>query len=189
MTSERPSGVGRGRQTALIAGVCSLAAACASSLPLTTFDTGPSMRPEVFFSGRTSSWGVLANRSGAPSRWLTVHGQGAALHDGTFRLDQTVAYDNGKVETRTWMMHRVDDHRYEASLTDAGGPVRGEVYGNLFHLTYPLKGAPGSMEQWMYLQGDGRTVLNEASVRVLGVTVLRLSERISRDEPTAPPPP
>ncbi len=41
------------------------------------------------------------------------------------------------------------------------------------------------MEQWLYLQPDRRTVLNEATVRVAGLVVARLSERISRDEPSA----
>ncbi len=166
-------------------------AGCAPTLPLSTFDTGPTMRPEAFFQGRTSSWGVLANRSGGPSRWLTVHGRGATQPDGSFKLDQTIAWNSGKVDQRTWIMRRVGADRYEASLTDASGPMHGEVHGNLFHLSYPLKGVPGSMEQWLYLQGDGRTVLNEGTVRVLGVTVYRLSERISRDDPDAPesPPP
>jgi hypothetical protein len=37
------------------------------------------------------------------------------------------------------------------------------------------------MEQWMYLQPDGHTVLNEATVRVFGVVVSHLSERITHE--------
>jgi hypothetical protein len=45
-----------------------------------------------------------------------------------------------------------------------------------------MKSIPGSrMEQWLYLQDDTKTLLNEGSVTVLGVLVARLSERISRD--------
>jgi hypothetical protein len=33
----------------------------------------------------------------------------------------------------------------------------------------------------MYLQPDGRTVMNEATVRVFGVVVAHLSERITRE--------
>ena len=39
----------------------------------------------------------------------------------------------------------------------------------------------GSMEQWLYFQPDGRTVLNEATVRVAGIVVAHLSERISHE--------
>ena len=80
------------------------------------------------------------------------------------------------------MLQRVDAHRYTATLTDASGAVEAEAYGDLFHLRYPMK-VPwgGQMEQWLYLQPDGRTVINEATVRVFGVVVAHLSERITRD--------
>ncbi len=157
---------------------------CASVLAPAAFEGGaPEFRPEVFFSGRTSSTGVLENRSGAPTGRFQVDGHGQTLRDGTFRLEQAVGFDQKPPEQRTWSMHRIDDHRYEASLTDASGPVHAEAYGNLFHLRYPMK-TPfgGRMEQWMYLQPDGCTVLNEATVRVFGVVVARLSERITRED-------
>jgi len=46
-----------------------------------------------------------------------------------------------------------------------------------------------TMEQWLYLLPDGQTVLNDATVRVLGSTYLRLSERIVRVEPSQAPKP
>ena len=81
-------------------------------------------------------------------------------------------------------MQRVDAHHYAATLTDASGPVKGEAYGNLFHLSYPMK-TPlgGEMEQWLYLQPDGHTVVNEATVSVLGIVVAHLSERITHEGP------
>ena len=39
-----------------------------------------------------------------------------------------------------------------------------------------------TMEQWIYLQPEGRTALNHATVRMFGVAVARLSETISRAE-------
>lgn len=161
---------------------------CAGILPPSAFvGQGPAMRPEQFFAGTTTSWGVLETRGGAPSRTLRVEGHGVMQPDGVFRLDQTVRMDDGKVQQREWLLHAVGGDRFEGSLTDASGPVRGEVSGNLFHLRYPLKAAPGgSMEQWLYLQDDGRTVMNVATARVLGVTVLRLTERITHQDDAAP---
>ena len=40
------------------------------------------------------------------------------------------------------------------------------------------------MKQLMYLQPDGRTLMNEAKIRFAGVAAAHLSERISRDEGT-----
>ena len=78
-------------------------------------------------------------------------------------------------------MTRLDNHHYTATLTDATGGVGAQAYGPVFHLAYALQGVPlGTMEQWLYLQPDGCTVVNEGVVRVAGFAVRRLSERISR---------
>ena len=156
---------------------------CAPALRPSSFEgSAPEMRPEIFFAGATSSSGVLENRSGAPTRRFHVKGTGLTLPDGSFRLDQSVTFDQGAPEIRTWVMRRLDSHHYTATLTDASGAVEGEAYGNLFHLRYPMK-TPfgGHMEQWMYLQPDGRTVMNKATIRLFGVVVAHLSERITND--------
>ena len=44
----------------------------------------------------------------------------------------------------------------------------------------------GQMEQWLYLQPDSRTVMNEATVSLLGITATRLSERITRSGAEVP---
>lgn len=153
---------------------------CASTLaPMAFADGAPALRPEVFFNGETRSSGVVESASGAPSRRFHVEGHGRGLADGRFELVQTVSMDGKAATTRTWVMTPQGPHDYTATLTDASGVVRAQAYGNLFHLTYPLKGVPfGSMEQWLYLQPDGVTVVNEAVVRVAGLAVRRVSERI-----------
>lgn len=105
------------------------------------------------------------------------------LPDGSFRLDQTIFFDHEAPKTRRWVMRRISAHHYTATLTDASGLVKAEAYGNLFHLSYPMK-TPlgGEMEQWLYLQPDRRTVVNEATIRVFGLVVAHLSERITHDQ-------
>ena len=144
----------------------------------------PPMRPEAFFAGATHSFGVLESRSGAPSKVFRVDGEGQALPDGQFRLDQTVTFDGDAPQRRTWLMRPDGAHGYRARLTDASGEVVGEAYGSLFHLRYPYKSV-ARMEQWLYLQPDGRTVLNEGTVTIAGLVVARLSERITRVEAPA----
>ena len=164
---------------------------CLSVRPVADFAAeAPEMRPEAFFAGSAHSWGVLEARSGAPSKVFRVASRGKALRDGGFRLDQTIDFEGEPSRERSWTLRRTGPHQYTASLSDASGPVRGEAYGNLFHLQYPTKSpVGGAMEQWLYLQPDGRTVLNEATVRVAGLVVARLSERISRDDPNPAPTP
>ena len=139
------------------------------------------MRPEAFFVGTTRSFGVLETRSGAPSKVFHVEGHGAPQADGAFRLDQTVSFDGQAPQNRTWLLWVSGPHGYRASLSDASGEVVGEAYGSLFHLRYPYRSF-ARMEQWLYLQPDGRTVLNEGTVTVAGVVVARLSERITRED-------
>ncbi len=139
----------------------------------------PDMRPERFFDGRTRGDGMLHLR-GRESRTLRVEGQGRAEHDGTFRLDQTVTYADGTTEMRSFHMRRVDDTHYIATLSDAKGEVMAETIGNRFHLHYLLRQPAVYMDQNLYLQPDGRTALNEATVTLLGVPVARLSETIRK---------
>lgn len=173
----------RGARTATALAAAFLAG-CATELPPAAFDGAtPEMRPESFFAGTTSSSGVFENRAGAPTGRFRVAGFGKSLADGRFQLDQVVSSDQGEDQKRTWLMQRLDAHRYTATLTDASGPVEAEAHGNLFHLRYAMKTPPGGrMEQWLYLQPDGRTVINEATVRVFGVVATHLSERITREE-------
>lgn len=172
------------RNLALVTMVVSsgLLCGCISAMQPTAFGPqAPLMRPETFFAGDTRSFGVLEAPGGAPSRVFHVEGHGRADPDGTFRLDQTVSFDGKSPEQRTWLLRSTDANGYRGTLTDASGEVVGEAYGDLFHLHYRLRSVPlGRMEQWMYLQADGRTVLNEATVTVAGVVVARLSERITR---------
>lgn len=156
---------------------------CSSSLPVEAFaDMQPRFSPMDFFDGRTTSWGVLETSGGAPSRVFDVTSTGHRDQSGDLVLEQAIHWHDGAVDHRTWHMHSDDGRRFTATLTDASGPVTGEAAGPLLHLSYPMKAVPGGrMEQWLYLQSDGRTLMNVGTVRVFGVTVARLSERITRE--------
>ncbi len=173
--------------SAALATAALLLSGCGHALDPPSFAGGtPQMRPERFFDGETRSTGVLETAGGAPSQRFSVQGHGRALPGGRFQLDQTVAFQGQPPKARTWIMRRLDEHHYTASLTDAAGPVSAEAWGDLFHITYPLKGVPlGRFEQWIYLQPDGCTVINEATARVAGIVVRRVSERISRVDAAA----
>lgn len=140
----------------------------------------PELRPELFFAGVTHGVGVLEQRGKAPKK-LRVEGMGRWDADSTFRLDQKVVFDDGTTESRTWRVRRQGAHAYTGTLSDASGKVTATTNGNVFHLRYLLRQPAVYMEQELYLQADGRTVLNVATVSVLGVPWARLSETITRD--------
>jgi hypothetical protein len=156
-------------------------AGCVSPMPMQAFDNaGPPLRPETFFAGHTHGWGVLQTRGGRPSRRFEVEGQGRTAPDGSFHLVQTVTWGDGHGSRREWVMRAVGASGYSATLTDAKGPVHGEVQGNVFHLRYRLAAPDVMMEQYLYLQADGRHVLNTATVTAMGIPVAHLSENIVR---------
>ena len=157
-----------------------LASGCLAGFPTTpTPQPQPGFDPTVFFAGHTHGEGTLDVRVGS-DRTLSVEGIGRTDADGSFRLDQTITYGDGAVETREWHLRRVDAQHYTATLSDAKGDVSAETSGNLFHLRYLLRQPAVYMEQWLYLRPDGRSVDNQAQVTVLGVPWARLAETITR---------
>ncbi|MBC7841614.1 MAG: DUF3833 family protein [Gemmatimonadaceae bacterium] len=150
--------------------------------PAPALQSTPVLDPTVFFAGRTRGDGHLRVRVGA-DQIVKVNGVGRMEPDGRFRLDQRVERTGGDVESRTWFMTRTASNRFVASLSDASGDVHGEVDGSRFHVRYRIRQPAVYMEQWMYLQPDGRTVRNFAQVTVLGVPWARLTETIVRQLP------
>lgn len=94
-------------------------------------------------------------------------------------LDQIVTQQGKKPERREWRIREVSPGRYAGSLSDATGPVEGDVTGNCLHLSYPMKSGL-KIEQRIYLQPGGRTALNRMTIRKLGVTVGHLAETIRK---------
>ncbi len=148
-----------------------------SSHPVTA--ANPTLGFEVFFAGHTHGKGTLELITGQ-RRSLQIKGHGYTEADGSFRLDQVVTYDDGAVERRTWRLVKRDQGSYTGTLTDADGPVSAEVTGNRFHLRYLLREPAVYMEQYLYLQPDGRKLLNLATVTVIGIPWARLTEEITR---------
>ena len=140
----------------------------------------PAFDPVVFFGGHTHGEGALEGRFGK-RRHLTVEGNGHQDADGTFQLDQAITYDDSTTDTRRWVLKRRSATSWTATLSDAQGEVTAETNGNLLHLRYQIRSPRVFMEQWLYLQPDGRSVLNLAEVSVLGVPYAHLSETITKD--------
>lgn len=171
------------RQTARRIASAAALALLSGCLPATTFHPRstdvPTFRPEAFFDGTTHGDGVLEQRFKA-KRDVQVEGYGAMQPDGVFVLEQRIRYGDGATEQRTWHLEPAGASAYTGSLTGASGVVRGEVHGSVFHVRYLLRQPGVYMDQLLYLQPDGRTVLNVSTVSVLGIPWARLSETITR---------
>ncbi len=155
---------------------------CTSMKPLEFEQGRPIFEPTKFFTGRTSSSGVMENRDGAPMRRVATETSGRWIGD-TLHLEQDLVLGDGKPQHRSWLIRKLDVHRYEGTANDIVGKVRGEAYGNVFHWRFTLALSPGNplgnvrMSQWMYLQPDGRTMINHSTIRKLGIPVAQVTEQ------------
>lgn len=139
---------------------------------------GPIFSPGAFFSGRTEGKATLriAVKGTAPVR---VEGDGHVEPDGTLVLVQRVRQGDKPPTTRTWHIRSAGPGRYTGTLTDATGPIAGDVTGNLLHLRFTMKGGLDT-EQWLYLQPGEQVALNRMVVRKFGVAIASLSETITK---------
>ncbi len=150
------------------------------------FERGrPLFEPTSYFAGRTSSSGVMENRGGTPRQTVTTKTSGH-WKGGTLQLEQDLVLGDGKPQHRSWAIRKLDAHHYEATANDIVGKVQGEAYGNVFHWSFTLALSPGNpfgnvrMSQWMYLQPDGKTMINHSTIRKLGIVVAQVTEQFRR---------
>jgi hypothetical protein len=162
-------------------------AGCSTLRPPQFADARPLLAPDNFFTGHMRSWGVFEDRAGAnPRRSFTTDCFGRR-ENGELILDQTFTYQDGAIQKRVWRIRRLDAHHYEAVADDVVGVGRGEVYGNAFRWEYTVALKPGNplyrvhLKQWMYLQKDGRTLLNRGTISKFGVTLAQVAEEFRRE--------
>lgn len=168
----------------LVAGAAALLAGCLpAAAPVSAPASAPAFRPEVFFDGPTHGDPVLSVRTKGAQR-LRVESIGTAQPDGSFRLDQHIAFPDGRTADRTWTMTPLGGGRYAATLTpDALGPVDIRTEGNRMHIRYRM-GRMTTMAQTLTLRPGGQVADNEATVRIAGIPVARLVEVIARGRRT-----
>ncbi len=146
---------------------------------------GPTLDPVRFFTGPIRSWGVLENRSGAPTEIVTTDGDGVPEGGDGVHFLQHLHIGSDPASTRDWHFRRVGPGRFEATANDVVGTAQGEAAGRAFHWTWTLALRPGNplanvtMDQWWYLLEDG-SLLNRTVIRKLGFVVAEVTERFVR---------
>ena len=163
-----------------ILGALFLWAGCASMKVSDFGDERPLLDPVEFFSGRTASAGVMENRGGGPQEIVTTTTLGRR-EGATLVLEQDLKL-GGKQQHRSWRIRKRDAHHFTATANDLVGTATGEAYGNVFSWRFTLALSSGNplanvrMTQWMYLQPDGRTLLNHSTIRKFGIVLAQVTE-------------
>ena len=165
-------------------GALFLCAGCASMKVTDFANERPLLDPVEYFAGRTASSGVMENRGGAPQEMVTTKTLGRREGD-VLMLEQDLKLGQ-KQQHRSWRIRRLDAHHFTATANDLVGTASGEAYGNVFTWSFTLALSPGNpfanvrMTQWMYLQPDGRTLLNHSTIRKLGIVVAQVTEQFRK---------
>jgi hypothetical protein len=135
--------------------------------------------PEHFFLGRTEGSGTAQLTIGGARKVRDVT-RGRLDKSGALILDQLV-YEEGKpTRRRSWRLVRSGPNRLSGTISDAIGPVTGDIRGNVFHLKYQTREAKAQVEQWITLHPSGRTASNRMVFRKFGFKAATLNSTIRK---------
>jgi hypothetical protein len=139
----------------------------------------PPSAPEQFFVGRTEGSGTVQMIMAGSHKVRDVS-RGRLDRSGALILEQMV-YEEGKpARRRSWRLARAGGNRVTGTISDAVGPVTGEINGNVFHLKYRAKEANAQVEQWITLHPNGRTASNRMVFRKWGLKAATLNSTIRK---------
>ena len=141
--------------------------------------------PQAGFGGESEGNGALKLVLGKTQRFHVVS-HGTEQSDGSFRLEQRVAFEGKPPQDRVWIITTVGPDRYSATLSDASGPGFGFTSGSRLSLRYRVKG-PLVMHQELQLMSDGKTIDNVGVITLFGIPVGHLHETINRKDPGLTP--
>ena len=153
---------------------------CTNSMKPTDFrDQKPRLIIEDFLSGKVKAWGILQNRSGKVTRQFSADLSGN--WDGKqLILDEKFNWSDGEVQTRQWIISKLDDHNYEGTAGDVVGTAKGYSYGPAFKFEYvllvPIKGKEIKItfDDWIFKQDD-KVAINRATMTKFGFKVAELT--------------
>ena len=153
---------------------------CTNSMKPTDFrDQKPRLIIEDFLSGNVKAWGILQNRSGKVTRQFSADLNGN--WDGKqLILDEKFNWSDGEIQTRQWIINKLDDHHYEGTAEDVAGTAKGFSYGPAFKFEYvllvPIKGKEIKItfDDWIFKQ-DEKVAINRATMTKFGFKVAELT--------------
>lgn len=128
----------------------------------------PKLSLEAFFNGPLTAYGMVQDRTGRVTQRFTVdiEGNWERNEDGLLQgtLHEVFMWDDGREQTRTWILTKVSDRQYEGRAEDVKGVAVGDIAGNALHWVYQLN-VPWrdstlaiTLDDWMYLLDEQRLV-------------------------------
>lgn len=141
----------------------------------------PTFSAQDFFAGSTKGDGelkiILSRR-----RAVHVDGTGRITAGGELVLNQVVTEAGAGPKERKWRIRETSPGHYAGTLSDAIGPVMGDVAGNRLHLRFRMKGGLRA-DQLLDLSPDRQSAHNRMTVRKFGMVMATLDETIRKVGP------
>lgn len=135
--------------------------------------------PEAFFLGRTVGTGTVQMVLSGTHK-VRDHSRGRLDKSGALLLDQLVEEEGKPARRRSWRLVRGAGDRISGSISDASGPVSGEIRGNVLHLKYRVVEGGASVEQWITLHPGGRTATNRMVFKKFGFKAATVNTTIRK---------
>lgn len=139
-------------------------------------NTTPAISFRDYFDGPLQAQGIVQNRKGEVIRRFVIDMQGSwSGENGT--LDESFRYDDGKTERRVWSIRQLGPNKFEGTAADIIGTAHGNSNGFALKWQYtmaiPVDGTTYHIhfDDWMYLQEDGKTIINRAHMSKFGFNV------------------
>lgn len=148
------------------------------SLLLLAAVQGAPAGPEHFFVGRTEGTGTVQIMLSGTHK-IGDRSIGRIDASGALLIDQVVDEEGKPARKRSWRLTRSAPDRIAGTISDARGPVAGEIRGRVLHLRYRSKEGPW-VEQAITLNPDGRTATNRMTFTRFGMRVATLVSTIRR---------
>ena len=144
------------------------------------------LKLEEYFLGDTSAYGIFEDRFGKVRRQFKVDITGT-YNNSTLTLVEDFTYDDGELDTRTWVIEVLGDGNYRGTANDVPGPAIGRAMGNAFHWEYSTRlkvdGDTWTVgfDDWMYLLDDN-VLINRATVTRFGIRIGEVTIAFQKDE-------
>jgi len=139
----------------------------------------PKFELQDFFSGSLTAHGILKNRSGEVIRYFNATLEGS-WENGVGTLVEEFLFDDGEIQSRTWIMTPDENGQYIATANDVTGFGEVKISGNALFMNYVLQVPYDgdvlevNVDDRMYMVKDG-VVINESVMTKFGFEVAYLS--------------
>jgi hypothetical protein len=148
-----------------------------SAIDMTQYSANkPELDLYSYFQGKTTGWGIVQDRKGTLTRQFVVHIDGTVDSEGKLTLVEDFDWSDGEKTSRTWVLAKLEEHKYTGKAEDVIDSADGTLYGNVLNWQYVLNLQVDDttwkikFDDWMFLVSED-LLLNKAIMTKFGFKV------------------